>query len=1104
MDGHKSHCCPKCGKELRLDASGDIGWCSVHKEWFAVKPGAESEAAKKNEEQEYNRQQKILQREAEKVRIEADERQAAHSAFVKKLITVSVIVIFVVVVVSLLIVRPAIIYNNAVSLFITGKYEQSLAEFQAIENHKDASDYISLCNYLISLEQGTDSLEDLSTLIGQDLSEAVKAQILSIVKNWQSYAIEPEKILYAFSDIEAVDISEGLNLKQLYIDLHIALLGKRKYAFADDIDNDGQDELISLSDDYDIACYEMLPDGNQRSLISDDVASSILKDIGDYYFKNSKDDAAGCYLSAYHLTASQEIADCISELADSYPLGLKRIELRIEALSMYEDTSLQYAMLDADLNDIFVSWQVLGISPEDMLSIIRIACSYTPDLTKDIFPDGYRRIALAASDCTDSSYVFVDWDEDRFEELLHIQNNNLDYWRLIDAWVRDSSENIGFAGGTIIVPDPDIKQIVILSDDESSFSLFEYDEDIKKSFYVDSIKNVLISKDAVSYEKELKGSIERSEKYEYKFGKNQLVRTNINWPDINYPYPDSAVDTVQRWLETIAYGNIQEKMLLEESECTEIVPVPVDVSSITITPYAYYDDVVFVEARYIDISGNPVILDISVNHVADLYKISSVIRQFAETEGEVLALNDEYQGQSIDKDSASIFRVIVPSASAMTLIWQSGNNDRGNTIYNVSLFKDDISNEPIVSYDLQALTARQQSFPIFTSPGLYFISVRALANNAPDFSIELVSEVRDSIETEPNDSFATAQVIETGIECSASLLNREDVDVFNFNVDNPAKLSVILNAEEDGNRRTRYEAAIYDAETYICLGTLAMTGIDGKVQSQNLYLSEGEYYLTVSAGDYYTGSEYSFIINEESCENQETEQNGNRSTADDLNIGTVLSASFGTEGDSDWYRFELPYDAKIDAILNFIPIDTASRAYTFSILDESSELFRGSITGRQSDVIIDSIVLPKGTYYARLDDIIRTQYDYTLCINAEEVEKAEEEPNDSASTANDILLDVPISGSLLHENDVDYFRLIIPDRATYNLDFSFSEQHGNNSVFIVTIEQDGATLWRQNIRSSSGGFAQPLLIEPGTYYVRIRPSSWNDVLYTLQIAKQEV
>ena len=44
----KTDNCPKCGKPLKINATGRIGYCTLHKQWFAVTEGSEAEAAAQN------------------------------------------------------------------------------------------------------------------------------------------------------------------------------------------------------------------------------------------------------------------------------------------------------------------------------------------------------------------------------------------------------------------------------------------------------------------------------------------------------------------------------------------------------------------------------------------------------------------------------------------------------------------------------------------------------------------------------------------------------------------------------------------------------------------------------------------------------------------------------------------------------------------------------------------------------------------------------------------------------------------------------------------------------------------------------------------------
>ena len=197
-------------------------------------------------------------------------------------------------------------------------------------------------------------------------------------------------------------------------------------------------------------------------------------------------------------------------------------------------------------------------------------------------------------------------------------------------------------------------------------------------------------------------------------------------------------------------------------------------------------------------------------------------------------------------------------------------------------------------------------------------------------------------------------------------------------------------------------------------------------------------------------------------------------------------------------------DIVITPEFRFVPLSTSTRAYNITFLNDSVELLSRGITGGQSTIQLSPMVLSKGTYYIRLNNLQETYSDYSFLLNSKNVTDAEDEPNNSLASAKVLSFSTPVTGNIWSEEDEDYFKFNVSESARFLLRFTFEEQSINSTLFILTIERNGSVLWRQAIRGVSGGISQELEIAQGEYFIRIRPSTtWNDVIYELNMEKEE-
>ena len=80
----KTDNCPKCGKPLKINATGRIGYCTLHKQWFAVAEGSEAEAAAQNAADEKAAEETRLEKERQEQERIRQEQERRHSANVRK------------------------------------------------------------------------------------------------------------------------------------------------------------------------------------------------------------------------------------------------------------------------------------------------------------------------------------------------------------------------------------------------------------------------------------------------------------------------------------------------------------------------------------------------------------------------------------------------------------------------------------------------------------------------------------------------------------------------------------------------------------------------------------------------------------------------------------------------------------------------------------------------------------------------------------------------------------------------------------------------------------------------------------------------------------
>ena len=170
-----------------------------------------------------------------------------------------------------------------------------------------------------------------------------------------------------------------------------------------------------------------------------------------------------------------------------------------------------------------------------------------------------------------------------------------------------------------------------------------------------------------------------------------------------------------------------------------------------------------------------------------------------------------------------------------------------------------------------------------------------------------------------------------------------------------------------------------------------------------------------------------------------------------------------------------------------------------SIQDRTQTLLNANIGGKESQKIIPPLALPAGTYTVKLENPRFTQQDYALFITAVDTASAEKEPNDALAQANELQLASSMTGVISHEEDVDLYKITLLEETKATLCFCFPASVVDGTVYSIRIEQNGISQWSTNVKGSSGGFEQEMVIPAGEYYIRIKPSNWISAVYTIEL-----
>ena len=824
--------------------------------------------------------------------------------------------------------------------------------------------------------------------------------------------------------------------------------------------------------------------------------------------------------TAYGMGA--DVTDAVADALAQFEPGLTLARLRLMEIDLLGADSAVEQQIRAGMADevrtAIAEWDARGIAPEDVPVLIRLADEQGISL-EGIDRDAVYEAAAVAAAGKITQYSFVNWDQDAYRELLALDAGGiLRLYGLDGTWKILSEADTRLPGSSYVIADEAAPLILVLAKEKDEFlAMTGTGTQLSALFREQGICRYKAEGTLVTFSRLLEGSIARYNDYAYEASgtASRPVRTGMDWQENDYPQPEDAAAAVQRYFEARAYdipgevavltGTAGEKSIFD-ADALSALPAPEIPGRVDAAAYLTEDRRELFEVAYT--AGTAKVRAWIAVEYADGWKLVGAADTYGPGLSAVgmdytvalISLNAETAGKLAAKGSRHTCRVLVPAAGRISLVWQSGGKAASRVSHTVTMYRGSLTGETVFAYQLQPSPNKQQSKDMFVSAGVYYVTVEAGFADTDPYRMDITFSPETHIELENNDTAARATQVELNTAYSGTLSGTNDVDYYAFTLEKTSAVNVTFGTSGSASKAATYAFTVLGAADGRPLCAVSVPGNAQLAETGNLYLSAGAYLVQVAKGSSFTSDEYILTVTASVNGQTEAEPNNTAETANPVPLNEDIHASFGQEGDIDCYTFTLEADAVVQTRFTFTPTDSNSRTYVLTVSDMNRrELLKVNIGGKESTKVITPVALAAGTYAVKIENPRFIRQDYTLRLVSMPVAAAEKEPNDSAALATALAVGQPRTGVLTSDADSDYYKLTFTDQAAVTLRFSFPQSTSTNSVFVLSIEQNGKTQWTVSIKGDSGGIEQQLLFPAGEYYIRIKPSTWLGAVYTLAI-----
>ncbi len=328
----------------------------------------------------------------------------------------------------------------------------------------------------------------------------------------------------------------------------------------------------------------------------------------------------------------------------------------------------------------------------------------------------------------------------------------------------------------------------------------------------------------------------------------------------------------------------------------------------------------------------------------------------------LIAVNQTISGDSAVKGDVDYFSFRLDEASTVVLNMTFPETKSEEETYRLSLLSD-------TAYTLWSQTGVGKegiinSGALVLMPGNYMVEVANLKWNNSSYTIQVLSETVNA-EKESNDALKAANQIETNSAIFGSLLpmseeQEQDIDTYQFVLDDPGRISLELTYEKQPYSSSVYQLTLADENTNVVWSE----GADGdreNLTSGNIWLDKGVYLVQLSEGRRSSPTAYQLTLSY--AEDNGGEQEPNDRNPAELQYDHPLRGSFATEDDVDLFALTLEEETTVRLVCRVE--DTEKGKIQILLKQEENILWRQTFLASEGKME-SNLQIPVGNYILEL------------------------------------------------------------------------------------------------------------------------------------------
>ena len=457
-----------------------------------------------------------------------------------------------------------------------------------------------------------------------------------------------------------------------------------------------------------------------------------------------------------------------------------------------------------------------------------------------------------------------------------------------------------------------------------------------------------------------------------------------------------------------------------------------------------------------------------------------------------ISVNTEVYG-SIEKSSDVDWYVFqIPSDGSISITFDHNFVNSSNSYWKTSFYTSE--NKELENWTWKGnTTSAETGNEIGVAAGTYYVRVSAYNHSSETYHFTVNYAPSTSWEKEFNETLITANAISVNTGIFGTIRTSSDVDWYVFQIPSDGSISITFSHNFVNSSSSYWKTSFYTSENKE-LENWTWKGNTTSAETGNeIGVAAGTYYLRVSAYNH-SPETYNFTVNYTSSTSWEKEFNETLVTANAISVNTEVFGTIRTSSDVDWYVFQIPSDGSISITFGHNYVNSSSSYWRTSFYtSENKELenwtWKGNTTSAETG---NEIGVPADTYYLRVSAYNHSPETYNFTVNYTPSTSWEKEFNETLVTANAILVNTEIFGTIRTSSDVDWYVFEIPEDDMISLTFDHnyinsSSYYWRTSFYTSENKELETWTWKGNTMSAETG--NEVGVGAGTYYLRV--SAYN-------------